>query len=128
MEKLKITRLPVKAYYPSVNGFSDLKDTFTICPINSDDVIAKIQIRNNELVEAESTALLFEETINVANETGKTPRRLAEENKALVDILTRVVNQMNNEHLSEDFGAPIIAEANEFLIGKQTSDWIDKNL
>lgn len=88
--ELKITRGEWKYYYPSVNQFSDLSNTFTVCLKGDPLILAKIEIVNGNLEEAEANAQLISEAGTVANETGKTPRQLADLNKELLEALIKL--------------------------------------
>ena len=67
--------------------------------------------------EAEANAKLISEAFNVANETGKTPHHLKEENKQLLDALNKLYEYTKNYGLSNDMwemvNAAIIKSTNQ---------------
>lgn len=62
--------------------------------------------------EAELNANLISEAFNVANETGKTPRQLADDNKVLLETL-RKFTILSEEHYSDIKG--LIKNAKETI-------------
>ncbi len=67
----------------------------------------------------EANAKFIAEAFNVAHETNKSPRQLADENKELLEALVKIRNSIKNQNLEVRFG-PTFTRV-EQAINKSTS-------
>lgn len=75
------------------NGISELYGHIEVS--NDDNALACIFTDIYNPKEAKYNAKLIAEAGTVANETGKTPRQLADDNKVLLEVLIKVKNSVD---------------------------------
>ena len=78
----------------------EVGDSLFVKVENHGSAICQIYTNNKSVKSIEQAvcnAELIAETFNVANETGKTPRQLAEENKALLEALISISEYWNRD-------------------------------
>lgn len=77
-----------------VANYNDKEECFEV-NVGNDFFVCKTTFNEAHKEEAKANAELIAEAFNVSNETGKTPRMLADENLKLIQALEGVLNNIN---------------------------------